>query len=83
MMAYNIHTGRNVTQRDNDQIVILVPSLGRLQESSVSFVITDRHACAATVKYSNKLEHLESIDWRILQNSDFRASGVISESGFQ
>ncbi|MGY3615753.1 type II toxin-antitoxin system toxin DNA ADP-ribosyl transferase DarT [Bradyrhizobium sp. USDA 10063] len=71
MMAYNIHTGRNVPQRDNDQIVILVTSLGRLKEKGVPFVITDRHACATLTKYSNQLDHLERIDWKILQNSDF------------
>jgi hypothetical protein len=71
MMAYNIHTGRNVPQRDNDQIVILVTSLARLKELSVPFVITDRHACATLTKYSNQLDHLERIDWKILQSSDF------------
>jgi hypothetical protein len=71
MMAYNIHTGRNVQQRDNDQLVILITSLGRLKERGVPFVITDRHACAALTKYSNQLDHLERIDWKILRNSDF------------
>jgi ssDNA thymidine ADP-ribosyltransferase, DarT len=72
MMACNIHSGRNVTQRDNDQIVILVTSLVRLPELNVRFVITDRHACATITKYSNDLKHLDRIDWKILQNSDFR-----------
>jgi hypothetical protein len=71
MMAYNIHTGRNVRQRDNDQIVILVTSLIRLQKLGVPFAITDRHACATLTKYSNDLDHLERIDWKILRNSDF------------
>lgn len=72
MMAYNIHTGRNASQRDNDQIVILVTSLARLKELSVPFVITDRHACATITKYSSDLDHLRSIDWKILQDCDFR-----------
>ncbi|MHC2432761.1 type II toxin-antitoxin system toxin DNA ADP-ribosyl transferase DarT [Bradyrhizobium sp. USDA 4451] len=71
MMAYNIHTGRSVNQRDNDQLVILVSSLNTLEENGVPFVITDRHACATLTKYSNSLDHLKKIDWKILRNSDF------------
>jgi hypothetical protein len=71
MMAYNIHTGRSVPQRDNDEIVILVTSLIRLRELGVPFLITDRHACATITKYSGDLDHLKRIDWKILQNSDF------------
>jgi hypothetical protein len=71
MMAYNIHTGRSVTQRDNDQLVILVSSLITLKDKGIPFVITDRHACAKLTKYSNSLDHLEKIDWKILRNSDF------------
>jgi hypothetical protein len=37
----------------------------------VPFVITDGHACATLTKYSNQLDHLKRIDWKILQNSDF------------
>lgn len=70
-MAYNIHTGRTVQQRDNDQIVILVTSLARLKEKSVPFVMTDRHACAKLANYYNKTDCLEKIDWKILRNSDF------------
>jgi len=71
MMAYNIHTGRNVRQRNNDEIVILVTSLLRLRDAGVPFLITDRHACATITRYSNDLAHLSRIDWKILQNSDF------------
>jgi hypothetical protein len=71
MMAYNIHTGRSVQQRDNDQIIILVTSLPRLKEASVSFVMTDRHACATLANYYNTMDGLQKIDWKILRNSDF------------
>jgi hypothetical protein len=71
MMAYNIHTGRNVKQRDNSEIVILVSSLRTLKKLNLPFLITDRHACAAGAKFSPDLDRLDRVDWKILQNSDF------------
>ena len=44
MMAFNIHTGRNVRQWDNAEIIILVTSLPHLREQGVPFLITDKHA---------------------------------------
>jgi hypothetical protein len=71
MMAFNIHTGRNVRQRDNAEIIILVTSLTRLREQGVPFLITDKHACANNTYYSDDLADLSRIDWKILQDSDF------------
>jgi len=71
MMAYNIHTGRNVKQRDNSEIVILVSSLPEVQEAGLSFLITDRHASAIGAKFSSSLGDLDRVDWKILQDSDF------------
>ena len=55
MMAFNIHTGRGVRQRDNVEIIILVTSLVRLCEQGVPFLITDKHACANNTYYSDDL----------------------------
>jgi ssDNA thymidine ADP-ribosyltransferase, DarT len=71
MMAFNIHTGRNVRQRDNAEIIILVTSLSRLRQQGVPFLITDKHACASNTYYSDDLADMSRIDWKILQNSDF------------
>jgi hypothetical protein len=71
MMAYNIYTGRNVKQRDNSEIVILKSSLRELQEQGLPFLFTDRHASAIGAKFSNELDQLDRVDWKILQNSDF------------
>jgi hypothetical protein len=71
MMAYNIHTGRNVRQRGDDEIVILVASLVELQKANVSFLFTDRHASTPDAKFSSDLSDLNGIDWKILQNRDF------------
>jgi hypothetical protein len=71
MMAYNIHTGRNVRQRGNDEIIILVASLPDLQKANISILFTDRHASLLDAKFSSDLTKLDRIDWKILQNRDF------------
>jgi hypothetical protein len=71
MMAYNIYTGRNVRQRANDEIVILVASLRDLQKSAIPFLFADRHASLVEAKFSSDLAYLDRIDWTILQNRDF------------
>ncbi len=71
MMAYNIYTGRNVRQRANDEIVILVASLRDLQKEAILFLFTDRHASLVEAKFSSDLANLDRIDWKILQNRDF------------
>ena len=71
MMAFNIHTGRNVRQRDGSEIVVLVSSLHRLKKDERSFLFTDRHASVAGRRFSADLNHLDRIDWKILQGRDF------------
>jgi ssDNA thymidine ADP-ribosyltransferase, DarT len=71
MMAYNIKTGRNVQRRGNDELVLLVASLVKLQEAKVSFLFTDKHASTLDAKFSSDLRDLDGIDWKILQNRDF------------
>jgi hypothetical protein len=74
MMALNINTGRNVPKRANSEIIILVSSLAKLKEAGIEFLFTDRHASSLVPKarFSSNLDHLDRIDWTILQNSDFR-----------
>ena len=71
MMAYRIKTGRNVKQRYNSEIVIIVTSLKRLEKDGVRFLFTDRHASVVGARYSSSLMHLDRIDWAILQGRDF------------
>ena len=74
IMMLNITTGYNgVKQRSNEEIVIFVSSLPKLQESGVQFVFCDRHAYLQFAKYSSDLADLEMIDWAILQARDFKA----------
>jgi len=44
IMMYNIHTGYNVQQVRNEEIVIFISSLLRLSELGIPFVFTDQHA---------------------------------------
>lgn len=71
MMAFNIHTGRNVRQRSNAEIVILVSSLHKLGMDGLNFLFTDRHASLAEARFSADLARLDRIDWEILQRRDF------------
>jgi hypothetical protein len=73
MMAYNIHTGhRGIEYVPNDDLVIFVSSLFRVTEFGLPFVFTDQHAYRATSQYFADLNHLNAINWAILQNSDFK-----------
>jgi hypothetical protein len=72
-MLLNIKTGHNgITRRANEDIVILVSSLHRLQELQLPFVFSDRHAFLQTARFSDDLADLDRIDWRILQERNFK-----------
>ena len=72
-MMYNIYTGRgDIYQRDNEEIVILVSSLNKLQEIKKHFVFTDRHAYTPFALFYNKLSQLDKIDWELLQDRNFQ-----------
>jgi len=67
-MMYNIKTGYSgVQQVPNEDIVIVVSSLFRLQDKGFSFVFTDRHAYLFNASFYNTLDKLDQIDWQILQ----------------
>jgi hypothetical protein len=72
-MMFNIKTGHGgIRQRRNDEIVIFVSSLYKLQELEIDFVYTDRHASLLAAEFSSDLEDLGRIDWEILQKRDFK-----------
>jgi hypothetical protein len=71
-MAYNIKTGRNGNRkRGNAELVIFSTSLHKLAEKRVPFLFTDRHAISA-VEYYTDLVKLDQIDWRSLQQRNFK-----------
>lgn len=72
-MMYNIHTGYGgITQRRNEEIVIMASSLHKLRENGVDFVFTDRHAYLSAAEYSSDLADLNMLDWDILKDRDFK-----------
>lgn len=72
-MLMNIKSGRGgVQQRDNDEIIILVSSLHRLQELQIPFIFTDKHAYYQWANFYDNLFHINQIDWPILQARDFK-----------
>lgn len=71
-MMYNIYTGRGVPQRQNDEIIILVSTLHRVQQLEHRFLFTDRHAYLLTTVYYDELNNLSNIDWPLLQARNFK-----------
>jgi hypothetical protein len=73
IMMYNIQTGYGeITRRDNKDIVMFVSSVHRLKELLVPFVFTNQHAYAVDTEFYNDLQHLDQIDWPLLQRRDFK-----------
>src|ERR1700730_7904549 len=62
-MFYNIKTGwKDILQRRNQEIAILVASLRSLKEAGHPFVFTDRHAYLRAAQVFDDLTHLDKID---------------------
>ena len=72
VMMQNIHSGWSVQQRSNDEILILVSSLYRVEELGLPFVFTNAHAYPSWTNYYSDLANLDQIDWSILQRRDFK-----------
>ena len=72
VMMKNIHSGRSVVQRRNEEIVILVSSLHRVRELGVPVLFTDGHAYPPGTRYFDDPAALTEIDWGILQARDFK-----------
>lgn len=72
-MMKNIHSGwGGIRQRPNEEIVILVSNLHRVQAMGLPYVFTDGHAYYAWTEFYTDLADLNQIDWPILQARDFR-----------
>lgn len=72
-MMRNIHTGwGGIRRRANDEIVILVSNLPKLNEMGLHYVFTDGHAYYAWSKFYTDLRDLDKIDWPIIQARDFK-----------
>lgn len=72
IMMFNIHTGYNVPQVPNEEIVILVSSLRKVAELKIPFVFTDQHAYPLMANYFTELGDLDKVDWDLLNRRDFK-----------
>lgn len=72
VMMKNIHSGRGVQQRRNEEIVILVSSLHHVKSLGLPFVFTNAHAYPDWADYYSDLAQLGEIDWGLLQRRDFK-----------
>jgi len=72
-MMLNIKTGYGgIRQQRNEDIVIRVSSLEKLQAEGVPFVFSDRHAYLQTARFFTDRTSLDQIDWGLLQRRDFK-----------
>jgi len=71
VMMRNTHAGWGVQQRSNDEIVILVSNLYRVQALGLPFVFTNALAYPAWTSYYSDLAYLGEVDWPLLQRRDF------------
>ncbi len=72
VMMLNINSGRGVTQRSNEEIIILVSSLPHISNEKLPFLFTDSHAYQPWANYYQDLKDLDKIDWPLLQARDFK-----------
>jgi hypothetical protein len=73
IMLLNIKTGYNGVPRvPNEEIAIIVSSLRRVAKLGIPFVFTDVHAYLRLAQHSIDLQDLDRVDWRLLQNRDFK-----------
>jgi hypothetical protein len=73
VMLKNIHSGRGgVKQRSNDEIVILVSSIHKVNSAGLDFLFTDSHAYYQWTSFYKDIKDLDQIDWPLLQSRDFK-----------
>lgn len=73
VMLKNIHSGRGgVKQRSNDEIVILVSSIHKVNSAGLDFLFTDSHAYYQWASFYKDIKDLDQIDWPLLQSRDFK-----------
>lgn len=72
-MMYNIVTGYGGVPRcHKSEIIIFVSSIHKLRELGLPFVFTNQHALLKGTEFYSDIDRLDSIDWTILQNRDFK-----------
>lgn len=71
-MLLNIKSGYNVTQRPNEEIVILVSSMHDIARLGLDFVFTDMHAYYQWATFYTNPADIHKVDWPLIQTRDFK-----------
>lgn len=72
VMMKNIHSGRGVKQRANEEIAILVSSMHVIDQQGLPYLFTDCHAYYQWANFYDDLADLDKIDWPLLQQRNFK-----------
>ncbi|MGC3981095.1 MAG: DUF4433 domain-containing protein [Steroidobacteraceae bacterium] len=72
VMMRNILSGRGVSRRNKDELLILVSNLHHVTKLGLPFLFTDKHAYYQWANFFSDLADLNKIDWELLQRRDFR-----------
>ncbi len=72
VMMKNIHSGRGVKQRANEDIAILVSSMHLIDQQGLPYLFTDCHAYYQWANFYDDLADLDKIDWLLLQQRNFK-----------
>lgn len=67
-MLYCIANGYDVQKLDQENIIYLITSIEKLDETGVKFVFTDGHSYAEITQYFNDISDLTKIDWKTVHS---------------
>lgn len=62
-MLYRVHTGYNVQQVDQSNIVYLTTTAQAVDDAGFGYVFTDRHSLTRLAKFKDHLDDLEIVDF--------------------
>ena len=65
-MLRRIHWGEEKYKGGQEELVYLVSNAQRVAEAGLDFAFTDRHAVRRYAAFSNTLDDLTRIDWRLM-----------------
>jgi len=71
-MLYNIVTGLGVQRKEQKDIIYLCCKLEDLATQEFQWCFTNANAAEKITKFYNELKHLDKIDWRSIETTDFR-----------
>ncbi len=73
-MLYRVHTGYNVQQIDQANIVYLVSTAQAVADARIGFVFTDRHSLARVAEFKDRLDDLTVVDFEVAYAEYWRST---------